>query len=174
MSVQDTLEQTINYEVYVDGGRCLGTASLELPTLTYMTQTIKGAGIAGEYESPTLGHLQSLEMKLTFRALFDWPVSLMDSRVVQISCRGVMQRYDGVNGVRKHVPVQVDVRGRVKEGNLGKLEPNELTDTEITFECDVISVNVDRIEIFMHDKLNFVNRVNGQDYLASVRLALGI
>ena len=57
---------------------------------------------------------------------------------------------------------------------MGKFEPSELMDTEITFECDVISVKVNNIEYFMHDKLNFVNRVNGQDYLASVRLALGI
>ena len=52
--------------------------------------------------------------------------------------------------------------------------PVELTDTEITFECDVISIKVNNIELFMHDKMNFINRVNGTDYLASVRTALGI
>ena len=57
---------------------------------------------------------------------------------------------------------------------MGKFEPSELTDTEITFECDVISIKVNNIELFMHDKMNFINRVNGTDYLASVRTALGI
>ena len=174
MSVQDTLEQVINYEIFIDGGRCLGTASVELPELQYMTQTIKGAGIAGEYEAPTLGHLQSLEMKLTFRALFDKPVALMEQRAVQISCRGAIQQYDSAVGTLKPLPVRIDARGRIKGGAMGKFEPSELTDTEITFECDVISVKVNDVELFMHDKLNFVNRVNGTDYLSAVRIALGI
>lgn len=174
MSVQDTLEQVINYEVFVDGGRCLGTASVELPDIQYMTQTIKGAGIAGEYEAPTLGHLQSLELKLTFRALFDKPVALMEQHAVILSLRGAIQQYDSANGTLKPLPVRIDARGRIKGGTLGKFEPSELTDTEITFECDVISVKVNNVELFMHDKLNFVNKVNGTDYLAAVRIALGI
>ena len=51
MGMQDTLEQVINYEVFVDGGRCLGTASVDLPEINYMTQDIKGAGIAGQYSA---------------------------------------------------------------------------------------------------------------------------
>lgn len=174
MSMQDTLEQVINYEVFVDGGRCLGTASVDLPELQYMTQTIKGAGIAGEYEAPTLGHLQSLEIKLTFRALYESPIALMEQKAVILSLRGAVQQYDSANGTLKPLPVRIDARGRIKGGAMGKFEPSELMDTEITFECDVISVKINNIEYFMHDKLNFVNRVNGQDYLASVRLALGI
>ena len=174
MSVQDVLEQTINYEIYVEGGRCLGTASVELPELQYMTQTIKGAGIAGEMDAPTLGHLQSLEMKLTFRALFDKPVELMQQRLAtNLSCRGALQRYDPMLGLTKVVRVQVDFRGRPKGLNLGKLEPGELTDTEITFGIDIISVKIDGKEVFMHDKLNFINRVEGVDQLLDVRLALG-
>lgn len=174
MSVQDTLEQVINYEVYVEGGRLLGTGSIELPELQFMTQTIKGAGIAGEYEAPTLAHLQSLEMKLTFRALFDKPVELMQQRLAtNLSCRGALQRYDPTLGLTKVVRVQVDFRGRPKGINLGKLEPGELTDTEITFECDIISVKIDGKEIFLHDKLNFISRVNGVDQLLDVRMALG-
>ncbi|MBR1645185.1 MAG: phage major tail tube protein [Selenomonadaceae bacterium] len=174
MSVQETLEQVINYEIFIDGGRCLGTASVELPELQYMTQTIKGAGIAGEYEAPTLGHLQSLEMKLTFRALFESPISLLEQKAVMLSARGAIQKYDSATGTLKPLPVRIDARGRVKGGAMGKFEPSELTDTEITFECDVISVKVNNIELFMHDKMNFINRVNGTDYLAPVRAALGI
>ena len=174
MGMQDTLEQVINYEVFVDGGRCLGTGSVELPELTYLTQDIKGAGIAGNYSAPTLGHLDSLELKLTFRALYESPIALMEQKAVILSLRGAVQQYDSANGTLKPLPVRIDARGRIKGGTMGKFEPSELMDTEITFECDVISVKVNNIEYFMHDKLNFVNRVNGQDYLASVRLALGI
>ncbi|MBR2519179.1 MAG: phage major tail tube protein [Selenomonadaceae bacterium] len=174
MGMQDTLEQVINYEVFVDGGRCLGTASVDLPEINYMTQDIKGAGIAGQYSAPTLGHLDSLEIKLTFRAIYESPISLMEQKAVILSLRGAIQQYDSATGVLKALPVRIDGRGRIKGGAMGKFEPSELTDTEITFECDVISIKVNNVELFMHDKLNFVNRVNGQDYLAPVRLALGI
>lgn len=174
MSVNNVLEQVINYEVFVDGNRCLGSASVELPEVTYKTQDISGAGIAGEYSANTLGHLESLELKITFRALFDKPVALLAQKAVQLSLRGAIQQYDSGTGTLKPLPVRVDARGRVKSAALGKLEPSELTDTEITFECDVISVKVNNVELFMHDKLNFVSRVNGTDYLAEVRAALGI
>lgn len=175
MSVQTVMEQVINFEVFIDGSRVpLAIATAELPELNYMTQTIKGAGIAGEYEANTLGHLESLELKLTFRALYDKPVALMEQRAILLSLRGAMQQYDAATGVLKPLPVRIDARGRIKGGALGKFEPGELTDSEVTFECDVVSVKVSNSEIFMHDKLNFISRVNGVDYLADVRSALGI
>ena len=174
MSVYNVHEQVINYEIFVNGNRCIGTANVELPELTYKTQTVSGAGVAGEYEAPTLGQLESLELKLTFRALYEYPIALMQQTAVILSCRGAVQLYDAGNGTLKPLPVRVDARGRIKSGSLGKLEPTEMMETEITFECDVLAVYINNAEYFMIDKLNFVNRVNGTDFLASVRYALGI
>ena len=60
-------EKTIAFNVYRDGTVLMGVATVELPQLQAMTETISGAGIAGEIDSPTLGHFQSMTAKLSFR-----------------------------------------------------------------------------------------------------------
>ena len=49
-------EKLINFRVYEDGDDLVGVADVTLPTLDAMTETVKGAGIAGEVESPVMGH----------------------------------------------------------------------------------------------------------------------
>ncbi len=41
-------EKLINFRVYEDGDDLVGVADVTLPTLDAMTETVKGAGIAGE------------------------------------------------------------------------------------------------------------------------------
>ena len=47
-------EQTIAYRVYHDGTDMIGVATIDLPEIAYMTETISGSGVAGEIENPTL------------------------------------------------------------------------------------------------------------------------
>ena len=58
-------ERLINFRVYLDGSDLLGVASVELPSLESMSDTVSGAGIAGEVESPILGHFGSMTVTLT-------------------------------------------------------------------------------------------------------------
>ena len=48
-------EKLINFRVYQDGADLLGVADVSLPSLEAMTETVKGAGVAGEVDSPVLG-----------------------------------------------------------------------------------------------------------------------
>lgn len=59
-------EQTIAYRVYYGGTDMLGIASVEMPQVQYITETISGSGVAGEYESPAKGMTQSMTAKLSF------------------------------------------------------------------------------------------------------------
>ncbi|MCL6456491.1 MAG: phage major tail tube protein, partial [Gorillibacterium sp.] len=45
-------EKLNDFRVYRDGNNLAGVADIQLPSFENMTETIKGAGIAGEYESP--------------------------------------------------------------------------------------------------------------------------
>lgn len=55
-------EKLINFKVYKDKTDFIGLADVTLPTLESMTETVSGAGIAGEVDSPTLGHYGSMEL----------------------------------------------------------------------------------------------------------------
>lgn len=174
LAVMNVLEQCVSYEIFCEGERFGNSSSVELPEMNFKTQTISGAGIAGEYDAPTLGSLESCEIKITFRALYKKVTQLMKQRAVQLSMRGVVQQYDSGTGTLKPLPIRIDARGRVKSFAPGKFEPSELMDSELTFEADVLSVKVNNVEEMLIDKLNFIYRVDGTDYLAEVRTALGI
>lgn len=174
MAVNDVMQQNINYEVYVDGNRYLGTASVDLPEINYMTNEIKGAGIAGQIDMPTRSHLENLELTLHWRSIFERPTYLLSQDTFMMSLRGAMQKYDAATGVLKVVPVRIDVRALTTGSTLGKLEPGEQTDTESKFNIDYIKITVDGAKLFEHDKFNYIHEVNGTDFLSAVRTALGL
>lgn len=174
MAVNDVIQQTINYEVYTDGDRYLGTASVDLPEVTYMTNEIKGAGIAGQIDMPTLSHIENLEMTLHWRNIFEFPAHLMNQNSFMLSLRGAVQNYDAATGVQNVLPVRIDVRCLSLTTTFGKFEPGEQSDTETKFNIDYIKITIDDVKRFEHDKFNFVHEVEGTDYLRDVRYALGL
>ena len=174
MAVNDVMEQNINYEVYVEGNRYLGTASVDLPEINYMTNEIKGAGVAGQIDVPTLGHVENIEITLHWRSIFERPLDLMKQDAVMLSLRGAMMKYDAATGVTKPLPVRIDCRCLAAGLTLGKLEPSEQTDTESKFNLDYIKITVDGSKKFEHDKFNYIHEVGGYDYLSATRSALGL
>lgn len=77
-------EQTIAYRVYHDGNDLIGVATLEMPEVKYMTETLSGSGVAGEIENPTIGITESLSVKFSFTSVetkifhtLDWTASLL-------------------------------------------------------------------------------------------------
>ncbi len=62
-------ERLINFTVYGEGNRIIGVADAKLPSIEMMTETVSGAGIAGELESGTLGHFKPMTVSLKWRTL---------------------------------------------------------------------------------------------------------
>lgn len=174
MAVNDVMQQDINYEVFVEGTRYLGTASVDLPEINYMTSEIKGAGVAGQIDMPTLGHLENMELTLHWRSIFERPVNLLQQNAVMLSLRGAMQKYDAATGVLRPLPVRIDARCLTAGLTLGKLEPSEQTDTETKFTIDYLKITVNGVKEFEHDKFNFIHEIEGYDYLSATRAALGL
>ena len=174
MAVNDVMEQNINYEVFVEGNRYLGTALVDLPEINYMTNEIKGAGVAGQIDMPTLGHVEDMEVTLHWRSIFERPTGLLGQNSTLISLRGAMQKYDAATGVLRPLPVRIDVRAIAAGLTLGKLEPSEQTDTESKFKIDYIKITIDGVKEFEHDLFNYVHEVEGYDYLSATRAALGL
>ncbi len=54
-------EKLVNFKVFENGNDLVGIADVELSTLTAMTESIKGAGIAGEFDAPVTGHFGGME-----------------------------------------------------------------------------------------------------------------
>lgn len=167
-------EKLISFRVYQDGNDLLGVADVELPSLEAMTETIKGAGIAGEVDSPVKGHFSSMETKLNWRVIEKGNTGLAVQNGVHLSLYGAMQYYDTETAEYKARAAKCVVRGVPKQTELGKLDVGSTTDTANTIETTYLKVTVDGETIIEIDKYNYICNINGTDYLADVREALGL
>lgn len=174
MAGNNVTERLVNFRVYDGSNDLLGIATVDLPELSAMSDTVSGAGIAGEVESPVLGHFGSMETTLTWRTIEPAAMKLMEQRAHAVEVRGSQQQYDAASGKYSTVPVRAALRLVPKSVSLGTFEPGSTTDTETTFETLYIKLYVDKKAIVEIDKYNFKAKFNGVDALESVRKDLGL
>lgn len=168
-------ERLVNFNVYGGPGalQFLGMATVELPSFEAMTETIMGAGIAGEYASPVLGHFASQMVKLAFRAVTPQQLALLAPVRHVLDIRGSIQQQDARLGLITSSSVRVECSGQSKLTTLGRFEPGKLMGAELDLEVATIRIALEGVPIIELDKFNMVFRVNGVDYLAKVRADVG-
>lgn len=166
-------EKVINYNVYDDTEKLVAVAGeTTLPSFEALTETISGAGILGEYESPTIGHFGSQTLEINFRVLMDPTFRLSENKSRTIVLRAAQQSYDVAEGRHNVRPLKIIIKGLPKGVELGKLAPGGMTDSKNTIEVLYIKIEENGKSLLEFDKLNFVYIVNGKDELADLRSAL--
>lgn len=167
-------EKLINFRVYEDGNDLLGVADVELPSIEALTETVKGAGIAGEVDSPVLGHFGSMTLTLNWRTVTKPTVHLARQKAHSLDLRGAAQVYNAGTGEYKVSTLKVSVRCIPKTTQLGNLDVGATADASNEFEVVYLKVSVDGEVAVEIDKYNYICVVNGEDYLKEVREALGL
>lgn len=167
-------EKLINYSGYLNGSTYLGTADVTLPTLEMISDTIKGAGIAGEIDSPTIGQYGSMTVTLNWRTLTTEGIQLHAPTTHAIDFRGAQQVFDASTNQRKVQGVKVSIRAMPKSGDLGKFDPSTTTDSTNEMEVTYLKIEIEGKVAIEIDKLNYKSVFNGVDYLADVRSILGM
>ena len=168
-------EQTVAYRVYHQGSDFLGIATLEMPQIQCMTETLSGSGIAGEIENPTIGITQSMTCKMTFTSITPEVFKALDwTQPALFECWSALQVTDDATGARTSIPYKVNVLGRAKSFPLGTQEQGKKHGNELELEITRLEVILDGQEKLLIDKLNFLHRVNGTDLLGKVRAQIGL
>ena len=173
-STNPILTTLINARVYNDGRDLIGTATVDLPQIQPMSETISGIGIAGEVDMPVLGHYQSMKVTLHWKGIEKEAVSLAAFKAHALEIRGEQQAYDAGTGEMKLVPVRVVLRSIPTSLNLGSFEAGSRTEAESEFEVVYLKMYVDGRQACEIDKFNYIARIGGTDYLAGVRADLGL
>ena len=168
-------ERLINYAIYSGTGArvLLGTSDVTLPKFEAMTESIAGAGMAGELESVVLGHFKSMELGLKFLVPTREGIILIQPIMQVLDIRGSTQQQDPGLGAVSSAPFRITARGMIRSFDLGKFEPGKKMDSEIKMEIAAIKVVQAGEELIELDKLNMKFSVLGHDYLASVRADMG-
>ena len=167
-------EKLINFRVYNEGDDQLGVADVTLPSFEAMTETIKGAGLAGEIDSPVLGHFGSMELQLNWRTLYQNNLKFIAQKSFNFDLRGANQVKDSESGNYIVQSVKAVIRCVPKNSETGKLDVGTTSDTTNTFEVDYIKISIDGEDIVELDKYNYICKIDGVDYLSEVREALGL
>lgn len=162
-------ERLTNFNIYNAGSKLVGTVDVEMPEIAYMTDTISGAGIAGEIESTVMGHLQSMTTTITWRTVTAAAATLAAPKVHAVELRGSQEIFDQAAGTKRAQPLRIAMRVQPKNLSLGSLEVGSTTGSESEFEVTYIKVNLDGSELIEIDKYNFICKIDGVDYLEDVR-----
>jgi len=167
-------ERLVNYMLYENGGKVLGTVDVTLPSFQALSATISGAGIAGEYDSPTPGHFGSQQMVIKFKEPTEAIRKLFTPGKKQLILKAANQSYDTASGTKNHRQLYVSVGCEFKSSETGTVAPNTEAGTNITMEVSYVLLKDDGAEILEFDKFNYIYKVNGTDYLADIKNILGL
>lgn len=168
-------ERLQNFRVYDSTNNALmGIASVELPEIEAMSETVSGAGISGEIETPIVGHYGSMTCTLSWTSITKAAMKLASPDTHEIDLRGSQQVRDTTTGKVKVSAVRVTLQVVPKTVTLGTFEVNATTETEHEFEVLYIKLYVDDKPQLEIDKFNFVARFGGEDLLKETRKALGM
>lgn len=167
-------ERLIGFRCYDEGNDLLGLVNVTLPEIEAMSDTVSGAGIAGEVESPVLGHYAPMTTTFAWRTIEKSAMKLAQQKAHQVDLRGSQQVYDSANGTYSSVPVRLTMRIVPKTVTLGTFEAGATTETEIEYEVLYIKGFIEGKEVMEIDKFNFISKFGDVDALASVRSDLGL
>ena len=156
-------QSTINWAVYEDNTEYAGMAQATLPNLSALTQSISGAGIAGYVDAVILGHFDAMSMTLNYRTMTEQAVRLSEPRRHNIDLRYAVQ----VRAI-KHILVVIP-----KTHTPGTVAPATPENGTGEFAVRYWATYIDGKKVREIDPLNFICLIDGTDYLADVRKALG-
>lgn len=166
-------DKLINAKIYLEGDELMGTGTVDLPELSYMKESLSGLGIAGELESPVIGHFESLTLTINWNTVTKDGVKLLQAKKHQINVYGSVQYYDAGSGEFTPRQCKVTADCLPKKTGIGKAEMGKKMDSGTELECINIKLTVEGEEVLDYDKLNFKCVIMGVDQLAEVKGHLG-
>lgn len=162
--------KTIDFSVYDrsngSADKIGNTTDITLPSIEKITDTIKGAGIIGEIDMPTLGQLSSMETEISLRVSDDKFATL--AAASKIEYRWVTDAYDTSSGKARVVANKAFLTVTNKKADEGKIEPGASQDGSLSFEVIAYQRICDGKEIINIDKLNGIYKLNGKDMYSDI------
>lgn len=158
------------HKVLLDDDEIDDNVSCQLPSLETQTSEIKGAGILGSIDMPSVGTLGNLTFSINLRSVNKNSHMLLKPGVVKIEVRGAIE-VDGDKGIEIK-KFKAFLTAQNKKYDPGKIENGNTMDGSAEWTVTRYSLIVDGVEVLLIDKKNMVYKVNGIDYLAELRAAL--
>jgi P2 family phage contractile tail tube protein len=160
--------------LFNEGESYMGVASsVTLPKLTRKLEDWRGAGMDG---------IAKVDLGMGDDGIqLEWTLGGLDMTVIKqygaVSANGIMLRFAGSyqqDDTGDTIPVEVVVRGRHEEIDMGEAKPGEDTEHKITTACTYYKLTVDGEELIEIDTLAMIFVVDGKDLMEEHRRNIGL
>lgn len=158
-----------NFNTYASGHKYVGVSSeTTLPSFEYLTETLEGAGIAGDIEEAVEGCFGSLESETSFQNIGEEYFKFLAQTGI-VTYRGSMQVLNTDTQTIDFQGITITTKGRVKSFELGTLKRGGKGEPKIVRELTYIKIIINGQNVLELDKFNMIWKVNGVDILKKVR-----
>lgn len=165
----------ISFRVYEDSVNEVGVANVTLPDITNKAVTIMGSGMMGDVSVPIMGMIENMTMSMKFLSHTD-PKTFalfLEQRKHQIELKVAEEFWDIEDAEIGMWPNKYVMIARPKSMKSGSIAPATASDASGEFDVYLYAAYRDGTELWYIDKRNMIFHVNGKDYMADVRKALG-
>lgn len=166
--------QLKQFMCYKDSKSLIGVADVDLPEIAYMSETIKGPGMAGEIDNPVVGNFQSMTTTINWRSLIDSNAVFIAPKSYLLDFRGSIEYFDEILGEYREKATKYIIKGIPKKLAPGKLDTATNMGTSTEFEVIYLKLVVDKREIIEIDKPNYKCVIDGIDYFEETRKNIGL
>lgn len=163
-----------NFKVYEDNRDFLGIAEATLPDLTYLTQTLTGAGIAGNIERSVVGHFDAMTLGLTFHIFSETAIRLAEPREHQIDLRIARDEEDPVTRRKATNSIRHSFLVEPKSVGGGTVSPASTANISGQYAVHYWKTTINGKRVMEIDPEHMICYINGRDYLAPTRGAIGM
>lgn len=161
-----------NFNLFNDGNNYQGqVAEIDLPKLTRKTEDWRGAGMGGAVKVD-MGQ-EAMQMEWTCGGMMrgvlaQWGVTKHNAVLLRFA--GAYQAEDSDTPDA----VEVVVRGRHSEIDMGKAKAGDETSMKITTQLTYYKLSINGEDVIEIDMIAMIEKVGGVDRLAAVRTAIGL
>lgn len=163
----------INYSMFEDSTEYVGLSQVTLPSLQMITQTVKGAGLAGEIETVLIGQMKAMQVQIQMLTLTKQGIDLMEQRIHTWEFREAQQAINRQTGMHSAEAVKHIMRTFPKQMDGGTIQPQSTTNPNIAAAVYYWAEYRDGKKVLELDPFAYICFMNGTDYLEPVRKALG-
>lgn len=165
--------KTVNYSVYdrTDGGRKFlqDTKSVKRPDIEFQSDTIKGPGMLGEIEMPTMAQVSSMSHEINLRRETVETAGLMEPKIHEMEIDWITDALDDEGKKMVAVANKEIIRYLPKKFSAGNLEGGTSEDGTLSVEDLYYKRIQDGNVLYEIDKIHNVCLINGVDYAAPIR-----
>lgn len=145
--------------------------SCQLPSLEFATGEVKGAGVLGTLDMPSSGQLNAMTFSASMRSINKSAINVSSPGVHNIELRFSKDQFTG-DGQSVPIGTKIFVKGVFKKFDPGKVEDGATMDGTIEYEVLRYRIVIDGDEVLLIDKINYIYKVNGIDYMEKIKAAL--